>query len=153
MPQLISPSPSEFAELEPGAADRWQTYGDWEGRTYFPALVGLRVEEVRVDYARMRLDHRPELEQPAGLVHGGVIATLVDSVVVPAIGAVYDRDVNFVTLSLNVQYLGAVAGDDLVAEGWVTRRGRTVVFCDVVVRTAGAPVATGQTVYSVRHPR
>ena len=59
---------------------------------YFPTLVGLELEEVRTDYARMRLPYRPELQQPAGVVHGGAVATLIDTVVVPAVGQAYDAD-------------------------------------------------------------
>jgi len=73
----------------PPAADeivaKWSRFGNWE-REYFPTLVGLVVEEVRTDYCRMRLPFRIELEQPAGVVHGGAIATALDSVVVPAVG-------------------------------------------------------------------
>ena len=36
------------------------------------SMAGLeRVEEIRQDYARLRLPYRPEYEQPAGVVHGG----------------------------------------------------------------------------------
>ncbi len=118
---------------------------------YFPRVVGLVTEEVRSDYARLRLPYRPELDQPAGVVHGGAIATMIDTVVVPAIGGAYDALPQMLTLSLSVQFLGAVRATDAVAEGWVTRRGRSVVFCEALVRTAaGDPAATGQLVYSVR---
>ena len=40
-----------------------------------------------------------------------------------------------------------------MAEGWVTRRGRGVVFCEVEVRTASAvKVATGNRIYIVGGP-
>ena len=51
---------------------------------------------------------------------------------------------------MNVRYTGPVRQEDLVAEGWVTRRGKRVVFCDVEVRTASVVmVATGQLIYIV----
>ena len=57
------------------------------------------------------------------------------------------------TLSMNVQYLGAVREEDAIAHGWVVRRGKRVVFCEVVVTTEGGePVASGSLVYSVRPP-
>ena len=115
-------------------------------------LLGYVVEEIRLDYARLRLPYRAELRQPAGVVHGGAIASLVDSVVVPAIGSGYDDERGMVTISMLVQYLGAVVEQDAVAEGWVQRRGRSIVFCRSEVRTAGdgALVATGDLVYSMR---
>lgn len=128
----------------------WRGFGNWE-RTYFPQLVGLTVDEVRTDYARMRLPYRPELRQPAGVVHGGAIATLIDTVVVPAIGAVYDRLPMMLTIDMQLRYLSAAREDDLVAEGWITKRGRSVVFCQAEVRTAsdGAVVAEGWLTYRV----
>ena len=50
-----------------------------------------KVEEIRQDYARMRLAYRPEFRQPAGVIHGGVIASMIDTVVVPAVGSGYDE--------------------------------------------------------------
>lgn len=138
-----------FAPLPPERAERWAKFAKWD-RTYFPSLVGLVVEEVRTDYCRMRLPFRPELTQPAGAVHGGAIATLIDTVVVPAVGAAYEPGRTYATLTMNVTYLGAVVDEDAVAEGWVTQRGRSIVFCQAEVTTAaGRPVATGTLTYKV----
>jgi uncharacterized protein (TIGR00369 family) len=138
--------------LPPDRVERWSRFGRWD-RTYFPSLVGLVLEEVRQDYARMRLPFRPELEQPAGAIHGGVIATMIDTVVVPAVGAYYERMPPMLTIDMQVRYLGAAREADLVAEGWVVRRGRVVVFCQSEVRTvAGDLVAEGWTTYRVTLP-
>ena len=147
---LVVPPASAFEPLPDARARRWRRYGRWD-RVYFPSLVGVEVEEIRVGYARMRLPYRSELDQPAGFVPGGAIATLIDTVVVPAIGAAYDEMPGMATLAMNIQFLGAVDADDAVAEGWVSRRGRSVVFCEVVVRCAsdGAVAATGSLVYKV----
>jgi acyl-coenzyme A thioesterase PaaI-like protein len=54
---------------------------------------------------------------------------------------------------MSVRYLDTVRQEDLVAEGWVTKRGRKVVFCEVEVRTATAvKVATGHLLYIVADP-
>jgi uncharacterized protein (TIGR00369 family) len=142
-----------FAPLPPERAERWAKFAKGD-RTYFPSLVGLVVEEVRTDYCRMRLPFRPELTQPAGAVHGGAIATLIDTVVVPAVGAAYEPGRTYATLTMNVTYLGAVVDEDAVAEGWVTQRGRSIVFCQAEVTTAGGrPAATGTLTYRVGPPR
>jgi uncharacterized protein (TIGR00369 family) len=101
----------------------------------------------------MRLPYRPELDQPVGVLHGGAIATLIDTVVVPAIGSVYPDRQRLLTIDMQVQYLGPVAKQDAVAEGWVEKRGRSLCFCRVEVRTAsGELAATGTLVYGVRPP-
>ena len=129
---------------------RWENFGRWPDRVLFPSLVGLQIEEMRTDYCRMRLPYRPELEQPFGVVHGGALATLADTVVVPAIGAAYGPDVQYVTVSMTINYLGAVVQSDAVAEGWVTRRGRTMAFCRAEATAGGKPVFEASLVYAIR---
>lgn len=131
---------------------RWATFGAWSDRTYFPSLVGLQIEELKRDYCRMRLPFRPELEQPQGLVHGGALATLIDTVVVPAIGSAYGPETMYSTVSMSVTYLGAVREADVVAEGWITRRGRSMVFCRAEATSDDRLVMEGTLVYAVRGP-
>ncbi len=143
-----------FEPVDEALAARWAKFPHGLGRTYFPGLVGLELEEVRTDYARMRLPFRSELEQPAGVVHGGAITTLIDTVVVPAVGQAYDVGWAYFTVQMNVRFIGAVVGEDAVAEGWIEQRGRTLVFCRAEVRTAsGTLAADGTLVYTIRPPR
>ncbi len=128
----------------------WRNFGNWAGPTYFPSLVGIQVEEIRRDYCRMRLPYRAELDQPAGVVHGGALATLLDTVVVPAIGSAYGPEVQFMTVNMNINYLGAVVEADAVAEGWVTRRGRTMAYCRAEATSNGKLVMEGSLVYAIR---
>jgi uncharacterized protein (TIGR00369 family) len=140
-----------FAPLPPEKLKTWSTFGAWPNSTYFSQYVGLSVEELRTDYARMRLAYRPELNQPAGVVHGGAIATLIDTVVIPAIGTGYDTRTPMVTVSMNVQYLGELKEEDGIGEGWVEHRGRSMVFCRVEVSgaTSGRTCANATLVYKV----
>jgi uncharacterized protein (TIGR00369 family) len=142
-----------FPPLPPERAELWSNFGRWE-TVYFPRHVGIALEEVRVDYTRMRLAFRPELNQPAGVVHGGAIASLIDTVVVPAIGSGYTEMRPMFTVNMQVQYMDAVRGEDAIAEAWVEKRGRSLVFLRVEVRTASDVLAaTGALVYKVASVR
>ena len=145
----LAPHADRFAPLAAERAERFAGFAP--GRPeYFPGQVGILLEEIRTDYARMRLPFRSVLNQPAGVVHGGAIATLIDTVVVPAIASGYDEPHRYVTIDMQVQYIAAVVGEDAVAEGWIVRRGRSTVFCRAEVLTAKAGlVATGTLVYKV----
>jgi uncharacterized protein (TIGR00369 family) len=111
------------------------------------------VEEIRADYARMRLPYRSALSQPAGMVHGGALATLLDTVVVPAVASAYDEPRRLATIATHIAYLDAVACEDVVAEGRVEKRGRTTVFCRAEARTAaGVLVCSASLVYEVGGP-
>ncbi|MCU1396251.1 MAG: thioesterase [Ilumatobacteraceae bacterium] len=140
----------QFAALDPDVERRWRKFGAWD-RVYYPTLLGMVVDEVRVDYCRMTLPYRPELEQPAGLVHGGAIASLLDAVVVPAVGSAYGREARYSTVDMHVQFLSAVRQADITAEGWIVRRGRSVVFCEseAVDASSGRIVAKSVLTYSV----
>jgi uncharacterized protein (TIGR00369 family) len=139
----------QFDPLPAERALRWSKFGRWE-TVFFPQFLGLEVEELRTDYARMRLAYRPEFRQPAGVWHGGVIASMLDTVVVPAIGGAYDEPRQLFTIDMQLRYLAPIGEEDAVAEGWVVRRGRSIVYCDAEVQTAsGAVAATATLVYKV----
>jgi uncharacterized protein (TIGR00369 family) len=142
-----------FAPLPDDMKANWETFGGTE-RQYFSHHLGFVVEEIRRDYCRMRMPFQPLLEQAAGVVHGGAIASLLDSVVVPAIGQAYPPEVRFSTVDMHVQYLSALAQDDAVAEGWIVRRGRSVVFCEaeIIAATSGKIVAKSMLTYNVSMP-
>src|SRR5690242_17651483 len=130
----------QFTPLPPERAARWSKFAQWD-TVFFPQYLGVELEELRSDYARMRLAYRPEFRQPAGVWHGGVIATMLDTVVVPAIGSGYDEPRQLFTIDIALRYLSAIGEEDAVAEGWVTRRGRSIVFCDAEVTTASGVLA------------
>ena len=140
----------QFDPLPDDVAARWLKFGSWD-RIFYPSFLGMTVQEVRADYCRMLMQYKPELDQPQGLVHGGAIASLLDAVVVPAVGAAYGREVRFSTVDMHVQYMSAAKQEDLIAEGWVTKRGRSVVFCEseAIGATSGKVVARSVLTYNV----
>ena len=142
-----------FPELDADTRRRWSTFGE-RNDPYFQQHLGVQIEDVRVGYCRMRLPFRAVLEQPGGVVHGGALAALLDTVVVPAVGQAYERGTRFATVDMSVQFLGALIGDDAVAEGWIVRRGRTMVFCEseAVAATTGKVVARALLTYHVTTP-
>lgn len=150
----FTPCADDFEPLPDHRIPMFANFASWPDRDYFPSLVGLRLEEVRLGYARMRLPFRPELEQPAGVVHGGAIATLIDTVVVPAIAGGYDDFPVMFTTDMHISFIAAAVGEDLIAEGTVLRRGRSTVFCRAeVFLPDGTLAASGSLTYQVRGPR
>jgi uncharacterized protein (TIGR00369 family) len=143
-----------YEPLSESRAARWSKFGKWDP-PLFPQVVGLVLEEVRTDYSRMRLPYRPELRQPGGVVHGGAIATMIDTVVVPALSSVYDEPQFLLTIDIQIRFLNSARETDLIGEGWVTRRGRSVSFCQAEIRREidDEVVAEGWLVYKVSAPR
>ncbi len=144
---------NDFEPLRPEVAARWADFLLWPGKVYFPSHIGLVKEEVRVDYARLRLPYRPEFEQPAAVVHGGAISTLIDTAVVPAIGTAYDEFRPMFTIDMQIRFLAPVVKSDAIAEACIRKRGRSIVFCDVDVWDESATLcATATLTYKVGKP-
>ena len=56
--------------------------------------------------------------------------------------------------ALDVRFLDAVVGEDAIDEGWVERRGGSLVFLRAEVSTpSGKLAATASVIYRVRRPR
>ena len=121
------------------------------GHEPFFELLGFQPQEVRPDFCRMRMPFRSELQQAGGLVHGGAIASLIDSAAVLAIKAGTDPSITlFPTITMTVNYLAPAREIDLIAKAYVIRRGRSIVFIEVdVVSSSDDAIAKGQVIYKL----
>lgn len=82
---------------------------------------------------------------PIGMVHGGLVCTLLDTVVGCAVHTTLPAKVGYTSIELKVNYLRPVHGDrgPLTARGWVTKPGRRIAFAEGTVSDAeGKVVAT-----------
>lgn len=160
-PASAAPNADRFPPLPAATLERWHRFLEFGAANdrvddngigeFYAHHLGMVFEELRTDYARLRLPKATHNLQPAGVVHGGAIASMIDMVVVPAIRSAYDSDdVMMSTIELHVQYLGPVIGD-AIAEGWIVRRGRSIVFTQAEVRDhEGTLAAVGTATYRVR---
>ena len=96
-------------------------------------LLGIEIDSIEPDVARLRLPYRPELATMGDVVHGGAIAALLDTASMAAAWA--DETVPDAlagaTVSLNVDYVAAARGVDVLADARAVRRGRSLCFCEV----------------------
>ncbi|HEX8868521.1 MAG TPA: PaaI family thioesterase [Lentzea sp.] len=111
----------------------------------------LRPQAVAADAAGVvvRLPLRPEFgaARDSDLVHGGVLAALIDITAHAAVAVEVGRMVP--TIDLRIDYLKAARGSALVARGFVLRAGRSIARADVEVRDeAGVVVAGGRGTFS-----
>ncbi len=140
----------DFPPLDPATAEAWAFFPHWDDKTYFVNVLGLEVEELRTDYARMTMPYAEQNLQAAGIIHGGAIATLIDTVVVPAIGSGLPQGSLWSTIELHTQYHRPLTGD-AIAEGWIVKKGKSVVFTRAeVVDTDGRLIASGTATYMVK---
>ena len=117
----------------------------------FQVLLGFHLDLVTPELCRISLPFRPELRTAGDVVHGGAIATLIDSAgVVAAWSGADPSAIRGATADLSVSYLSAARGVDLVAEARVMRRGRSLVFIEVdVTASTGERIAKGLVTYKL----
>ncbi|WP_158238226.1 PaaI family thioesterase [Pollutimonas nitritireducens] len=119
----------------------------------FGAILGFIHEEAPNERAMVRLDVQSEHCNLRGMVHGGVLMSLMDATGLWAGVPKGEAVPSAATVSLNCSFLrGAKRGEttSLRAEALVTKRGRALHFASVSVY--GMPqntlLATGQGIYS-----
>jgi len=118
----------------------------------FVGQLGLRLSDVQPDAATLTMPFRPELATIGTVVHGGAIASLIDTTAMVAAwsGAVIPDRLRGSTAGLTVTYLAPAEGEDLAATARVLRRGRSLVYLDVEVRgVSGTLVAKGLVTYKL----
>jgi uncharacterized protein (TIGR00369 family) len=100
------------------------------------------IEEGRVVFG-CALDE--SVYNPLGVVHGGLVCTLLDTVAGCAVHSTLPQGLGYTSIELKVNYLRAVRADSgrLTAVGTVVKPGRRVAFADgQVLDAAGRLVAT-----------
>jgi uncharacterized protein (TIGR00369 family) len=109
----------------------------------FDELIGLRFLEVTPDGITAEIDVRPELHQPYGILHGGVLATVVETVGSMSGATWYDGPV--VGVSNHTNFLRAVREGRLTARSTPVHRGKTQQLWDIdITDEEGRLVARGQ---------
>ena len=95
-------------------------------------LLGFAISEV--EEGRVTFVSAPSFQHynPLGSVHGGYIATLLDSAMGCAVHTLLDAGVRYTTVELKINYLRAVteATGQVKAEGAVIHCGRTIATAD-----------------------
>ena len=124
----------------------------------FWRYLGVQVDDAGEGWVRLRVPVEDGLRNAAGApVHGGVLSALVDMAVGGALGTTHDNaagGVGQTTLDLNVSFLAAAGGGDIVAEGRLLRRGRTIAFGEArITDGAGKLVAVGRATYMLLPPK
>ena len=122
----------------------------------FQKLLDIKVEDARPgqDHASVRLPFNKQLCGGGKAYHGGVISSLIDLTGALATWCGHDasRGMKASTVTLNVQFISAALGQDIVAHAVVKRRGKDLNFVDIVVETADEEkklIATGSMVYRI----
>lgn len=118
----------------------------------FADLLGMTLHAEHPDGSvEVALDADERLERQGGIVHGGVMMTLLDTAMSAAVGRTLGGSEHVVSVSITTDFLKPARRGRLVARAWVDRRGRTMAFPRSELRDAeGSVVARASGVWAIR---
>lgn len=94
------------------------------------------LEAIEIDGATVALDLDERHFQPFGVVHGGVLATLIDTATFWAAFLRLPPDAGLVNIDLKLNYLQPANDGRLTATGRCIRPGRTLSYTEAYVHNA-----------------
>lgn len=118
----------------------------------FVLHLGMGLESIEADRARLAMPYRDELATIGDVVHGGALSALVDTAAMAASWSAHDASgpLRGTTVGLSINFVAAARGQELTADARVIRRGKSLCFCDVdVTDRDGALVAKGIVTYKL----
>jgi acyl-CoA thioesterase len=128
-------APASHAQEVAEAAARAMLSKDEASRS-----LGMRLEEVRPGFARLRMPIRADMLNGHGTCHGGIVFSLADSAFAVACNT---HDAVTVAAAASIDFLASArAGDELVAQAreiWRSRR--SGIYEVVVSNQRGEPIA------------
>ena len=111
-------------------------------RSPFDELIGTEWLDDDPDHARVRLTVRDDLKQPTGLLHGGVLSSLVESVCSRATAiSVYDEGMAAMGQSIEVNFLRPITEATVEVLATARHRGRSTWVWQAEVRDGGDRLA------------
>lgn len=139
MTDVNSPTPQSLNDASVGNHHEW---------------LGFDVTHVEPGRVTAGLDIRPDHLNPMGGLHGGVTASLADSLCgYGVLTQLPDGAVGFATIGLSANYLGrARLSDRLEATATLIHGGRTFQTWDVTVTSGERPVAVVRVTQLITYP-
>jgi uncharacterized protein (TIGR00369 family) len=121
----------------------------------FDALYGLEVEEFTDERVTARVPVADKVKQPMGLVHGGLYASIAESITSMATArAVMDDGLLATGMSNQTSFLRPITEGTVHATALRRHRGRTTWMWDVeITDDAGRLCAVSRMTIAVRPPR
>jgi len=118
----------------------------------YAKLIGLELGEISPGEVTIHLAVRDELLQNQGVVHGGAVASLIDTAAAFAILSQLELDERVTTTDLTIHYLRPISSGRLTATARIVRGGRRLFVLAVEVRSDQAILlATAITSYLKLH--
>jgi uncharacterized protein (TIGR00369 family) len=117
----------------------------------FAGRLGARVEEADDGSARIAFEVTDEHLNPAGTLHGGVLATLVDTAMGTAVRSATGDDDVPATSQLTVTYLRPGKPGQLEVTARVRTKGEHLTVCEAEVEQDGKAIGHAVATFALLH--
>lgn len=92
-------------------------------------FIGLKILELKEGYAKTTFPYKKELLRFGGVIHGGVVMTVIDNAAGLAVMTVNDKN-NQVTVELKVNFLEPLVHGPFTCIGRVVRAGKRIAVAE-----------------------
>ena len=100
----------------------------------YPKHLRMQLASISVDQAVVKLNTEQCHLQPFGIVHGGVLATLIDTATFWSVFLRLPEDAGLVNIDLKLNYLKSISSGLIIAQGRCIRAGRTINYAEASVK-------------------
>ena len=109
---------------------------DSDSRAQFPLrrFLGMDIEDAEPGVAIARVEVSTDLLNPNGVVHGGVLFTMVDTAMGKATLSVLDDGQRCASVEVQLRFLRPIAAGRLTATASVIRPGRKIIHLEARIR-------------------
>ncbi len=115
----------------------------------FAKLLGMRLGDISPNEAVVEIEMRDDLQQPSGVLHGGVTATLIDTAMAFAVRTYLTDTEPTATIDLTIHYLRPHLEGKAICTARVVRPGKRIFTVSAEVHNeVGKLIATGLSTYT-----
>ena len=118
----------------------------------FSRLIGLEMEAMDDGHSRGSLAVTEQLQNPFGVLHGGVLYAMADTGMGAALYPGLEGDERCATIEIKISYMQAVTEGTIVCETDVVKRGRRVAYLESDLTNDGDLVAQATGSFSIFTP-
>jgi uncharacterized protein (TIGR00369 family) len=112
-----------------------QTLTEKVNNSPFYELISMKLSEIAWGECSLEVKVQQKHLQPYGIVHGGVLASLVDAAAYWAVFTQIDAEAKMITVEIKVNYLAPASAGRLIAKGKSIKVGRTLCLGEAAIES------------------
>lgn len=122
-------------------------------RNPYVNFLGIHFTVLEDGYVEAHMPLHEEQRQYSGVTHGGVLAALADTIAGFAAYTLTPLEADVLTADLNISFLRAAWGNELIAKGKVIKAGRRLHFCECEIYCDDKLVSKASGTFCVVQPQ